>query len=108
MRMTLFSGSLAALTLLAGCVSAPNEPTLALETSKSPDAYAACVMPRLQEHAFHPTLTQGQRNYRIVVPSTIAADNVIDAYKAASGGKVFVYERSLLSPGFARVARECA
>lgn len=107
MRTPFVICSLAALTILAGCASAPNEPTLALETSKSPDAYAACVMPRLQEQAFHPTLTQGQRNFRIVVPSSIAADNVIDAYKAASGGKVFVYERSLLLPGFARVAREC-
>ncbi|WP_225774539.1 hypothetical protein [Pseudomonas sp. Marseille-Q5115] len=108
MRTSLAICSLAALGALTGCASAPNEPTLALQTSKSPDAYAACVMPRLQEHAFHPTLTQGQRNYRIVVPSSIAADNVIDAYKAGEGGKVFVYERSLLSPGFARVARECA
>ncbi|WP_263262397.1 hypothetical protein [Pseudomonas sp. RIT-PI-S] len=108
MRFTCFPISLIALSLLAGCATAPNEPTLTLETAKSPESYAACLMPKLQGNALRPELSQTQRNYRIVVPSSIAADNVIDAYKAARGGKVFVYERSLIGSGFSQAAKECA
>ncbi|MFF7710775.1 hypothetical protein [Pseudomonas sp. NPDC007930] len=98
---------LAALALLAGCASAPNQPSLTLTTHKTPEAFTACVLPKLEGDALHPTLQQTARNYRIVVPSSLAADKVIDAYKAADGGKVFVYERSVLSGGLSRVAKAC-
>jgi len=107
MRKLLIPATFIAFSLLAGCASAPNEPTLTLETTKSPEQFAACVVPKLQGHSLNPTLTQSQRHYRIVVSSSLAADNVIEAYKAASGGKIFVYERSLLPFGFGRAAKEC-
>ena len=94
-------------SLLAGCASAPNEPTLTLITQKSPEQFTACVMPKLQDNALSPSLSQTQLHYRIVVSSSVAADNVIEAYKASNGGKVFVYERSLLSSGFGRAAKDC-
>ncbi|CAH0164500.1 hypothetical protein SRABI123_01037 [Pseudomonas sp. Bi123] len=101
-----------ATVLLAGCASAPNDPTLTLQTKKTPAEYADCVVPKLQGNALHPTVSQTQRSYRIVVPSKVAADNVLEAYKAPNGGKVFLYERHLLASNFMpssfeRAAQEC-
>ncbi|WP_431145406.1 hypothetical protein [Pseudomonas alvandae] len=98
--------------LLAGCASAPNDPTLTLQTSKTPAEYAECVVPKLQGSALNPMVSQTQRSYRIVVPSKVAADNVLEAYKAGNGGKVFVYERHLLASNFLpssfeRAAQDC-
>ncbi|PAU58530.1 hypothetical protein [Pseudomonas sp. PICF141] len=98
--------------LLAGCVSAPNAPTLTFQTKKTPAEYADCVIPKLQGSALKPTVSQTQRSYRIVVPSKVAADNVLEAYKAPNGGKVFLYERHLLASNFMpssfeRAAQEC-
>ncbi|MGE7962194.1 hypothetical protein ACQKPC_07435 [Pseudomonas sp. NPDC089918] len=98
--------------LLAGCASAPNDPTLTLQTKKTPAEYADCVIPKLQGSALNPTVSQTQRSYRIVVPSKVAADNVLEAYKAPNGGKVFLYERHLLASNFMpssfeRAAQEC-
>ncbi len=95
--------------LLAGCASAPNNPTLTLQTSKTPAQYAECVVPKLQGN---PMVSQTQRSYRIVVPSKVSADNVLEAYKTGSGGKVFIYERHLLASNllpssFERAAQEC-
>ncbi|WP_296187397.1 hypothetical protein [Pseudomonas sp. UBA1879] len=107
MRLTFASFALLALASLTGCASAPNEPTLTLATTKSPEQFAACVVPKLQSHALSPMLSQTQRHYRITMSSTIAADNVIEAYKAGSGGKVFIYERSLLPSGVGQAAKDC-
>ncbi|MHC5193594.1 hypothetical protein ACYSUW_07530 [Pseudomonas frederiksbergensis] len=109
----LFVPAMAVATLLlAGCASAPNDPTLTLQTKKTPAEYADCVVPKLQGSALHPTVSQTQRSYRIVVPSKVAADNVLEAYKAPNGGKVFLYERHLLASNFMpssfkRAAQEC-
>jgi len=98
--------------LLAGCASAPNDPTLTLQTSKTPAQYADCVVPKLQGGALNPTVSQTQRGYRIVVASQVSADNVVEAYKSGKGGKVFIYERHLLASNllpssFERAAQEC-
>lgn len=98
--------------LLSGCASAPNDPTLTLQTSKTPAEYAECVVPKLQGSALKPTVSQTQRSYRIVVPSKVSADNVLEAYKAGNGGKVFIYERHLLTSNllpssFERAAQDC-
>ena len=98
--------------LLAGCASAPNDPTLTFQTKKTPAEYADCVVPKLQGSALNPTVSQTQRSYRIVVQSKVAADNVLEAFKAPNGGKVFLYERHLLASNFMpssfeRAAQEC-
>ncbi|NWD67083.1 hypothetical protein HX870_05670 [Pseudomonas gingeri] len=98
--------------LLAGCASAPNDPTLTLQTSKTPAEYAECVIPKLQHSELNPTVSQTQRSYRIVVTSKISADNVLEAHKAGTGGKIFVYERHLLASNllpssFERAAQDC-
>ncbi|GFM74470.1 MULTISPECIES: hypothetical protein [Pseudomonas] len=112
MRLLTLPAFAVVFALLSGCASAPNQPTLILQTSKAPDEYVQCVMPKLQEHSLNPVLSQSQRHYRIVVSSPVAADNVIEAYKAPAGGKVFLYERQLLASTlitsrFERAAQEC-
>ncbi len=97
---------------LAGCASVPNDPTLTLQTSKTPAQYAECVVPKLQGSALNPMVSQTQRSYRIVVPSKVSADNVLEAYKSGNGGKVFIYERHLLASNllpssFGRAAQDC-
>jgi ABC-type uncharacterized transport system auxiliary subunit len=112
MRLLFIPAMAVASLLLAGCASAPNNPSLTLQTSKTPEQYAECVVPKLQGSALHPTVSQTQRSYRIVVPSKISADNVLEAYKAGNGGKVFIYERHLLASNllpssFERAAQDC-
>ena len=98
--------------ILGGCASAPNDPTLTLQTSKTPAQYADCVVPKLQGSELNPTVSQTSRSYRIVVPSKVSTDNVLEAYKAGNGGKVFIYERHLLASNFLpssfeRAAQDC-
>ncbi|KAE9654999.1 hypothetical protein EJD88_11895 [Pseudomonas sp. PB105] len=98
--------------LLAGCVSVPNTPTLTLQTSKGPEAYLQCVLPKLEKHGITSTVTQNSRHARAVLTSKIAADDVLEAYKSGEGGKVFLYERkplaSALTPSRLELAaKEC-
>jgi hypothetical protein len=83
--------------LLAGCVTAPNAPSLTLQTSKSPEAYVQCVLPKLEKHGITSTVTQNSRHAKVVLTSKIAADDVLEAYKAGEGAKVFLYERKPLA-----------
>ena len=112
MRLFFVPALAVASLLLAGCASAPNNLSLTLQTSKTPAQYADCVVPKLQGSALNPTVSQTQRSYRIVVPSKVSADNVLEAYKAGNGGKVFIYERHLLASNllpssFERAAQDC-
>ncbi|NWB26737.1 hypothetical protein [Pseudomonas gingeri] len=112
MRFLLLPVLALASLLLSACASAPNDPTLTLQTSKTPEQYTECVVPKLQKNAFNTTVSQTQRHYKIVVASKFAADNVLEAYKAPSGGKVFIYERQLLASTFEpskfeRAAQDC-
>lgn len=110
MRLLLVSTVSLAYLLLAGCAS--TQPSLVLQTNKSPEQYVECVVPKLQNRTQTATLSQSQRHYRVVVSSALAADNVIEAYKAPTGGKVFLYERrlsasSITPSGFEKAAQDC-
>jgi hypothetical protein len=112
MRLSLVPAMTFASLLLAGCATAPNDPTLVMQTHKTPAEYAECVIPKLQSDAQTANVSQSQRGYRIVVTSKVAADNVLEAYKAPNGGKVFLYERHLLASSFApssfeKTAQDC-
>lgn len=109
--LPLFAMTSAAL-VLAGCASAPNDPSLVMQTRKTPAQYADCVIPKLQSSDQTATVSQSQRGYRIVVTSKVAADNVLEAFKAPNGGKVFLYERHLLASSFTpshfeKAAQDC-
>lgn len=97
--------------LLAGCVSAPNNPNQILQTSKSPEDYAQCVFPRVQKDKPAATLTGSQNHFRIVMGSKIAADDVIEIHKSSEGSKVSLYERAPLTSPFGtsleKAARKC-
>lgn len=112
MRLSLVPAMTFASLLLAGCATAPNDPTLVMQTHKTPAEYAECVVPKLKSDAQTANVSQSQRGYRIVVTSKVAADNVLEAYKAPNGGKVFLYERHLLASSFApssfeKTAQDC-
>ena len=83
--------------LLAGCVSAPNAPTLTLHTTKTPEGYMQCVLPKLEKYNLTSTVTQNSRHAKVVLTSKIAADDVLEAYKSQDGTKVFLYERKPLA-----------
>jgi hypothetical protein len=98
--------------LLAGCVSAPNTPSLTLQTTKAPESYVQCVLPKLEKHGISSTVTQNSRHVKVVLTSKIAADDVLEAYKAGEGAKVFLYERkplaSTITPSRLEIAaKEC-
>ncbi|MGE8069150.1 hypothetical protein [Pseudomonas sp. NPDC089569] len=104
--------ALVASLLLSGCASAPNDPTLILQTTKAPADYTQCVLPKLQQDSLNATVSETQRSYRIVVSSKIAANDVLETYKASNGGKVFLYQRALLASTFGpspleRAAQAC-
>lgn len=107
MRTVAITSALLLLSLLTGCASAPNQPTLTLDTYKTPEAYAACLVPTLKDRAFDPSLSQTNRHYRIVVTSSVAADNIIETYKANTGAKVVIYQRSFFARGFLQAAKAC-
>ena len=87
----------AAPLLLAGCITAPNAPSLTLLTDKTPEGYVQCVMPKLEKHGITSTVTQNSRHAKVVLTSKIAADDVLEAYKSQDGTKVFLYERKPLA-----------
>ncbi|WP_010171827.1 hypothetical protein [Pseudomonas sp. PAMC 25886] len=112
MRVLLVPAMAFASVLMAGCASAPNAPTLTLQTAKEPEAYVQCVVPKFEKYEMTATVTRNSRHARIVVSSKIAADNILEVYKAQDGGKVFLYERKpVASPfkpsRFEHAARDC-
>ncbi|AGE26184.1 MULTISPECIES: hypothetical protein [Pseudomonas] len=78
---------------LGGCVTAPNAPSLTLQTAKSPQAYVQCLLPELEKHGITATVTQNSRHATVLLSSKIAADDVLEAYKSQDGTKVSLYER---------------
>ncbi|KRP63512.1 hypothetical protein [Pseudomonas orientalis] len=82
---------------LAGCITAPNAPSLTLQTAKTPEGYVQCVLPKLEQHGITSTVTQNSRHAKVLLTSKIAADDVLEAYKSQDGTKVFLYERKPLA-----------
>ncbi|OPA84486.1 hypothetical protein BFW87_28695 [Pseudomonas fluorescens] len=97
MRSIFVPALAAASLLLTGCITAPNAPTLTLQTDKTPEAYLQCVVPKLEKHGISSTVTQNSRHAKVVLTSKIAADDVLEAYKSQDGTKVFLYERKPLA-----------
>ncbi|MCL8305210.1 MULTISPECIES: hypothetical protein [Pseudomonas] len=92
---------------LAGCAS-PGQPTGSKLTSKTPEAYAACVLPKWQAMAPLTTQKSISNGYRITAPSAVTSDDVLEVVKYHEGSRATFYKGSFLSTDKMRTAaREC-
>nr|WP_201215398.1 hypothetical protein [Pseudomonas sp. S32] len=92
---------------LAGCAT-PGKPTASKLTGKSPQQYAACVMPKWQ--ALTPNATQKSipHGVRMTAPSAVATDDVLEVIESGDGSRATFYKGSFLSGDKLRqAAREC-
>jgi hypothetical protein len=92
---------------LAGCAT-PGKPTGSKLTTKTPEAYAACVLPKWQEIAPLTTQKSIPNGYRIIAPSAVASDEVLEVVEYQDGSRATFYKGSFLSTDNLRqAAREC-
>ncbi|MDZ3992229.1 hypothetical protein [Pseudomonas sp. Teo4] len=101
----LFPFALAA--TLAACAS-PSAPTGSKTTKKSPEDYAACVLPKWQ--AIAPLTVQKSINngYRLTVPSALASDEVLEVVKHHDGSLATFYKGGFFAGDKLRqAARDC-
>ena len=92
---------------LASCAS-PGKPTGSQMTNKTPEEYAACVLPKWQELAPQTTQKSISSGYRIVAPSAVASDEVLDILKSHEGSHAVFYRGSFFRDDKLRhAAREC-
>ncbi|MBH3426191.1 hypothetical protein [Pseudomonas alkylphenolica] len=92
---------------LAACAS-PGNPTGSKETAKTPEEYAACVLPRWQAIAPQTTQKSISKGYRIIAPSAVASDEVLEVVEYKEGSRATFYKGSFLSGDKLRqVARDC-
>jgi hypothetical protein len=109
MRFLLMTSSLS--LLLAGCGSTPNNPSVDLDTQKTPADYVACVFPKWQKAKPEATLTESKGHFKILVSSKIAADEILEVYKGNPNTRVFLYQRaplsSLVHSNLENAARDC-
>ncbi|MDD2050550.1 hypothetical protein [Pseudomonas putida] len=92
---------------LAGCAS-PGNPTGSKLTSKTPEEYADCVLPRWQALAPLSTQKSISHGYRLIAPSAVASDEVLEVVEYQDGSRATFYKGSFLSSDKLRqVARDC-
>ncbi|QXI40938.1 hypothetical protein [Pseudomonas xantholysinigenes] len=95
------------LAALAGCAT-PGEPTGSKLISKTPEDYAACVLPKWQALAPLTTQKSISNGYRITAPSAVASDEVLEVVKYRDGSRATFYKGSFLSSDNLRqAARAC-
>lgn len=110
MRLLLLTCVLAA--SLAGCGSTPNNPSVNLETAKSPADYAQCVLPKWQQVKPETTMSESKGHFKLLVSSKVTQDDILEVFKGNPNTRVFLYQRAPLSSAFGRsalekAAREC-
>ena len=92
---------------LAGCAS-PGKPTASKLTKKTPQQYAACVLPKWQVLAPQATQKSIAHGYRLTAPSAVASDDVLDVVDAHEGSRATFYKGSFLSGDKLRqAAKQC-
>ncbi|HEN8799262.1 hypothetical protein [Pseudomonas sp. CM27] len=92
---------------LTGCAT-PGKPTASKLTHKSPQQYAACVLPKWQALAPQATQKSIAHGYRLTAPSAVASDDVLDVIDSHDGSRATFYKGSFLSGDKLRqAAREC-
>lgn len=109
MRFAVMAGSVC--FLLAACSSTPNNPSVDLDSKKTPAEYAACVYPKWQKAYPAATMTESKGHFKILVASKIASDEILEVYKGNPNTRVFLYQRaplsSLLHRNLEKAARDC-
>ncbi|MCO7519136.1 MULTISPECIES: hypothetical protein [unclassified Pseudomonas] len=93
----------AMLASLAGCAT-PGEPTGSKLTRKTPEAYAACVLPKWQALAPQTTQKSISNGYRITASSSVTSDDVLEVVKSHDGSRATFYKGSFLSTNHLRQA----
>ncbi|MFJ4452951.1 hypothetical protein ACIP1G_03520 [Pseudomonas sp. NPDC089392] len=92
---------------LTGCAT-PGNPTASKLTSKPPQQFAACVLPKWQALAPKATQKSIAHGYRLTAPSAVATDDVLDVVEYHDGSRATFYKGSFLSGDKLRqAAREC-
>ncbi len=92
---------------LAACAT-PGNPTASKLTKKSPQAYAACVLPKWQAVAPQATQKSIAHGYRLTASSAVASDDVLDVVDSREGSRATFYKGSFLSGDKLRqAAKEC-
>lgn len=81
---------------LAGCAT-PGKPTASKLTAKSPQQFAACVLPKWQALAPQATQKSIAHGYRLTAPSAVATDDVLDVVEYHDGSRATFYKGSFLS-----------
>jgi len=101
----LFSAAL--VVSLAGCAN-PGKPTASKLTHKSPQDYAACVLPKWQALAPLTTQKSISHGYRLTAPSAVTSDEILEVVENREGSRATFYKGSFLSGDKLRqAAREC-
>ncbi|MFJ4157849.1 hypothetical protein ACIPZF_24025 [Pseudomonas sp. NPDC089752] len=92
---------------LVGCAN-PGKPTASKLTKKSPEAYAACVLPKWQAVAPLTTQKSISHGYRLTAPSAVTSDEVLEVVENRDGSRATFYKGSFLAGDKLRqAAREC-
>ncbi|MCO7634147.1 hypothetical protein NJF54_20195 [Pseudomonas guariconensis] len=87
------------LAVLAGCTTPgdllKSKPTIVAETSKSPKAYALCVLPGWQEHQASATMNETLTGYRLIssAESIGQTNELLEIKQTARGSEVRLYQR---------------
>lgn len=85
------------IAVLAGCVGPgdllKNDPSLTLQTTKSPKQYALCVFPKWQDARTDSSMVETEAGYRLLVASNNMADELLEIRKTSTGTTVTLYQR---------------
>ncbi|MBH3372862.1 hypothetical protein EGJ22_06845 [Pseudomonas sp. p99-361] len=91
--------TIVALILLAGCTTPgdllKSTPTIVSETSKTPKAYALCVLPEWQEHQAGVTMNETLTGYRLIssAESIGQTNELLEIKQTTHGSEVKLYQR---------------
>ena len=86
----------------------PGKPTASKLSSKTPQEYAACVLPKWQAVAPQATQKSIAHGYRLTASSAVASDDVLEVIDSGEGSRATFYKGSFLSGDKLRqAAKEC-
>jgi hypothetical protein len=109
--MKLFVGALA-VAVLVGCASTDSllndKPSGVYSTTKSPQQYAKCVVPKWQNARRGISSFETEEGFRVVAEDDMNTNEVLDIAASGAGSKVSLYQRMPWSKMPGRGAIEAA